>query len=323
MRNEKRDLLYIGKARRLRDRVASYFTSSVNAKTAELISHVYQIETRVTRSALEAALLEAELIRELKPPYNRMLKSVAPTFFIKLDLMDEFPRIVVAPKLSARQGVMYLGPFLGRRSLDHSTRALSRILGLRTCAGRLAPDADFSPCLYGQMGHCCAPCNAGIGEDAYGTRVHKALAFLRGRGGQLMGELARARDQAAAALRYEEAARLRRDLESLATLSSRASRLSQVVTENNLVIITGSDGDRAAHVVLSGRLALSLELKSAGASEEVRTFVATHFDRYKAKPVTRDELEPMQIVARWLRERAPDEGRVVYLRGIGVELSSL
>jgi len=319
MRNARGDLLYIGKARRLRDRVGAYFTSAVNAKTAELVSHVYRIDTRVTRSALEAALLESELIRELKPPYNRMLKSIAPAYFIKLDLSDEFPRITLAPRIGARPGVRYLGPFIGRRSLDHSVRALSRILGLRTCSGKLAPDPDFSPCLYGQMGHCCAPCNAGISEEAYGVRVRRAMVFMQGRGGQLLGDLARARDQAASALRYEEAARLRRDLESLVTLSHRASRLSQVITENNLVIVTGSADDRAAHVVLSGRLALTRKLDSPAAGAEVRAFVIQHFERYQAKPVTRDELEPMQIVARWLRERTPDEGRLIYLSGADVE----
>src|SRR5713226_8389782 len=95
MRNERGDLLYIGKARRLRERISSYFTSSVNAKTAELISHVYKIDTRPTRSPLEAALDEARLIREMKPPYNRMLKSAAPAYFIKLDMMDEFPRVML------------------------------------------------------------------------------------------------------------------------------------------------------------------------------------------------------------------------------------
>jgi len=319
MRNARGDLLYVGKARRLRERVGSYFTAAVNARTAELISHVYVIETRVARSALEAALLESELIRELKPPYNRMLKSVAPAYFIKLDLSDEFPRITVAPRIGARPGVSHLGPFIGRRSLDHSVRALSRILGLRTCSGKLSPDPDFSPCLYGQMGHCCAPCNSGVGAEAYGVRVRRAMAFLRGGGGQLLGDLARARDQAAAALRYEEAARLGRDLESLVTLTHRASRLSQVITENNLVIVTGCGHDRAAHVVLSGRLALTRNLDSPAASAEVRAFVVQNFERYKAKPVTRDELEPMQIVARWLRERMPDEGRLIHLSGANIE----
>jgi len=315
MRNERGDILYVGKARRLKERLSSYFNSSVSAKTAELVSHVHQIETRVTRSSLEAALDESRLIRELKPPYNRMLKSAAPAYFIRFDLMDEFPRLVVSQKMTAKRGVMHLGPFLGRASLESSVRALSRILGLRTCAGRLSPHEDFSPCMYGQMGRCTAPCNLSIDEAGYGDRVRQALLFLRGRGGSILGALVKSRDQAAKALRYEEASRLRRDLEALTTLAHRANRLGRVVTENNLVIVTGGASDRWAHVVMSGRLAMSRALDSTNVAREVSAFIANNFERYKLKPVERDELEPMTIVARWLKERSPDEGGVVFLAG--------
>jgi DNA polymerase III subunit epsilon len=317
MRNARGDILYIGKAKRLRDRVGSYFSGglTMSAKTVELIGHVYEIETRLARSSLEAALLEARLIRELKPPYNRMLKGAAPAYFIRLDLMDPFPRLVVSSRLCARRGVMQLGPFIGRKSLDIAVRALSRILGLRTCTGKLAPDPEFSPCVYGQMGRCVQPCNLTVDEDAYGARVRRATEFLRGRSGPLMGELARARDQAAATMRFEEAARAHRDLEALAALSSRADRLSRAVTQNNLVIVSGAAEDHAAHVVLSGRLALSSELESPRAAGNVAAFVAENYERYRAKPVARDELEAMTIVARWLRERDPDEGRLIYLNG--------
>lgn len=323
MRNERGDLLYVGKARRLRDRVGSYFNSSVTSKTADLVSHVWKIETRTTRSSLEAALLEARLIRELKPPYNRMLKASAPAYFIRLNLMDEFPRMVIGTKMSAKRGVMQTGPFIGRAGVERAVRALERMLGLRTCTGKLEPEESFSPCIYGQMGHCAAPCNLTVDEDEYDARVGRAVAFLRGRSGPLMGELARARDQASRAMRFEEADRLHRDLEALASLSSRVSRLSQVVTENNLVIVTGPAHDRGAHVVLSGRLAASREMRLPDDAAEIVRFVADNFEKYKARPITREELEPMQIVARWLRERAPDEGRLIHLYGPQLDISAL
>ncbi|HVA84478.1 MAG TPA: exonuclease domain-containing protein [Candidatus Binataceae bacterium] len=329
MRNERGDLLYVGKAGSLRSRVASYFNGGmgINAKTADLVSHVYAIDTRVTPSALDAALLEARLIRELKPRYNRMLKGMAHAYFIRLDLMDAFPRLTLSTKLSARRGMMQLGPFVGRGGVDRAMRALGRVLGLRTCAGKLAPEADFSPCMYGQMGHCAMPCNLGADEDAYGARVRRAIEFLRGRSGPLLGELARTRDAAARALRYEEAARLQREMRSLATLASRAERLSRVVTENNLVIIigerAGAGASRLAHVVLSGRLALTRALGGAGDACAIAEFVAANYERYRARPVVRDELDAMAIVARWLSERDPADGRLVYLRGPVLEPAAL
>jgi DNA polymerase-3 subunit epsilon len=324
MRNERGDLLYVGKATRLKDRIASYFNSGtgVNAKTAELISHVWTIETRVMRSALDAALAEARLIRDLKPPYNRMLKSAAPAYVLRIDLSDPFPRLQIAQKLSGKLGVLQIGPFVGRRNLDHSVRALSRLLGLRVCSGRLAPDEDFSPCLYGQIGHCAAPCNLSIDEDAYNERVRRAITFLRGRSGPLLGDLARARDQAGAAMRFEEARRCHRDLEALAAFTDRVGRLSRVVTETNLVVlIDGRAVDQTvpatpvAYVILSGRLALTREMALADDAIAIADFVAANYERYKLDAVSRDELEPMMIVARWLKERAPDDGRLVPLSG--------
>jgi DNA polymerase-3 subunit epsilon len=317
MRNERGDLLYVGKARRLKDRVSSYFNGGMGAgaKTADLVSHVWAIDTRTTASALDAALLEARLIRDLKPPYNRMLKSAAPAYFVRVDLMDPFPRIVASTRLVARRGVMQLGPFVGRVGVERAVRALARILGLRTCSGRLAPAPDFSPCVYGQMGQCAMPCNMSVDEDDYAGRVRRAVEFLRGRSGPLLGELARAREQASAAMRFEEAARRHRDLEALVTLAARAERLSRIVTENNLVIIAGEGARRVAHVVLSGRLALSQPLNSDGAAEAVTAFVAENYERYRSRPVERNELEAMTIVARWLAERDPSDGRLIYLSG--------
>jgi len=336
MRNQRGDLLYVGKATRLRDRVGSYFSGDthLSGKIAELVNHVWQIETRPMRSVLEAALLEARLIRELKPPYNRMLKSAAPAWFIRIDLSDPFPRLQAVQRLTAKPEVLQLGPFIGRRNIEHSLRALSRMLGLRSCGGRLEPREEFSPCIYGQIGHCAAPCNLSVGEEAYNRQASRAISFLRGRSGPILGELARARDQAAAAMRFEEARRHHHSLEALATLAERTTRLSRVVTDNNLVIVlsercaespdpaNGDDrltpvtsGCAVAYVILSGRLALMREVDSLEAQSDVARFIAQHYELYKVRPIVRAELEAMLIVARWLKERAPADGRIIPLNG--------
>jgi len=266
MHNQRGDLLYVGKAARLRDRVSSYFTggAQLDAKTAELVSHTWAIETKPARSALEAALLEARLIRELKPPYNRMLKSAAPAYFIRADLDDPFPRLQAVKKLTARAGVLQLGPFIGRRNLEHSLRALSRLLGLRVCNGLLEPREDFWPCIYGQMGHCSAPCNLSVSEDAYRHQVGRALTFLRGRSAAILSELARARGEAAAAMRFEEAARHHRSLEALAALAERTARLSRVVTENNVVIVVDGCAVAAAPTSVAGCANSAASTSAAG-----------------------------------------------------------
>jgi excinuclease UvrABC nuclease subunit len=290
-----------------------------------------------------------------------MLKSAAPAYFVKLNLNDPFPRIQLTQKLGIRTGVMYLGPFIGRRNLDHSVRILARLMGLRTCSGKLTPDPDFSPCIYGQMGHCTAPCNASISEDNYNDSVRQAISFMRGRAGAVMGELARARDRAAELMRFEEAHRHQRELRALSAFTDRATRLSRSIIENNLVIVIkpapstevssqadasggmitaaprhalagGADALEAAsastapptrivYVILSGRLALqrsftNLDPESAEAdAEAISAFIAEHFERYRLRPAVRPELEAMTIVARWLRERDPADGELIYLDG--------
>ncbi len=313
MHNERGDLLYVGKARNLKRRVASYFNGGMGLRprVIELISHVWSIQTRLSSSSLEAALLEARLIRELKPPYNRMLKSSPQAYFVKLDMTDPFPRLTLTTRLSRRRGLLQLGPYVGRRSPQRAMDALARLMRLRVCVGRLMPDAAFSPCIYGQMGRCTAPCNLSVDQGSYDSQVRRAVDFLRGRTGPLLTELAAARDRSARAMRFEEAQRHQRDLDALSQMASRERRLSRAVEENNLVIVEGG----RAYVVLNGRLAWQTQLDSAQAARTLAAFVADNFGRYQGRPIAREELEPMLIVSRWLRERSADEGGLIFLDG--------
>jgi hypothetical protein len=206
----------------------------------------------------------------------------------------------------------------------------------------LSPREDFSPCISGQIGHCAAPCNLSVDEEPYNRQAARAINFLRGHSGSILGELARARSQAAAAMRFEEAARYHRNLEALATLAERTTRLSRVVTENNLVIVLSGrceaslGGPNAggspesdinepsvAYVILSGRLALIRQIVSPQAGSEVAQFVAENYELYKTRPIARAELEPMMIVAHWLKERSPTDGRIIPIDGAAFNPASL
>jgi DNA polymerase III subunit epsilon len=321
MRNERGDLLYVGKARNLKRRVASYFNGGMGLrpKVIELVGHVWSVETRITPNSLEAALLEATMIRQLKPPYNRMLKSSPSAYFVRIDMTDPFPKLTLSTALSRRAGLIQLGPYIGRRSPRRGLDALIRLMRLRVCGGRLLPDPSFSPCVYGQMARCSAPCNLSVDQDGYDAQVRQAVEFLRGRTGSLLTRLAAARDQASRTMRFEEAQRYQRDLDALAAFAAGERRLSRAVEENNLVIIDGG----LAYVVLSGRLAYRIEIDSQQKARELTAFIAENYNRYRGRPIGRDELEPMLIVSRWLRERPADEGRLLFLDGPFIPLQAV
>ena len=316
MRNERGDLLYIGKARRLRDRVSSYFSASVKAKTAELISHVYKIETRVTRSPLEAALDEARLIRELKPPYNRMLKSAAPAFFIKLDLMDEFPRVTLSTKMSARAGRDASGAVHRAsryRAFGARTVANSRPAHLRRqaraergfLAVHLRPDGALHRALQPEYRR---------------RRVRRAGARARSRFCADAAALDSRRTGAGARPGGRRDALRRGRALPPSSRSADHARASRDPAERSRDREQPGDRDRrgrrsrgTCRAIGTARDDATLDRDEAAG--EVRQFVAENYERYQLKAVERGELEAMSIVARWLRERAPDEGRLIYLTG--------
>src|SRR5262249_28528260 len=169
----------VGKARRLRDRLSSWFSNSRghSPRALELIRQVYDVRVTETGSELAAALLEMRRIRELKPPYNRQGRQLPRVAFLRLTQRDPFPRLSVTRRLGSDRSA-YLGPFASGDGAERAQAVLARVFGMRTCAGRLTPSPETSPCLLGQVGTCPAPCAAGIDEAAYRRHVDALLAFI-------------------------------------------------------------------------------------------------------------------------------------------------
>jgi DNA polymerase-3 subunit epsilon len=309
-------LLYVGKARRLRERLGSYFVNSHGhaPRTLDLIRHVHDFRVTETGSELAAALLEARQIRALKPPYNRQRRHLPRLGFLKLDPRGPYPRLRVTARLGADRAT-YLGPFPGREGAERAQALLGRLFGLRTCPERLVPAPTVTPCLSGQVGACSAPCAARIDEAGYRRQVDGLLAFLATGDGGVRERLAARRDRHAAELRFEAAAHVQRDLDRLEDLARRHRTLGWVVARQNFVVLVPALERTALHfyAVLAGRLAVEMRVTTTADLRVAVEHVRGRFARHQGRPLGREEVDATVILAGWLRDRGAREGVILPL----------
>ncbi|HZP40607.1 MAG TPA: exonuclease domain-containing protein [Candidatus Binatia bacterium] len=311
-------LLYVGKAVRLRERLASYFTNARghSPRVLDLIRHVYDFRVTETGSELAASLLEARQIRDLKPPYNRQRKHLPRVGFLKLGVRGTYPRLWVTERL-APDRALYVGPFRSRDAADRAHAVLGRLFGLRTCPGALAPSPAATPCLSGQVGACTAPCAARVDAAAYRAQVDALVAFLAGENEAPLAALVARRDRLAAGERFEAAARVQRDLELLETLRARQRALAWVLARQNFVVLLPTVARDAAlfYAVLGGRLAFELRIAAIGDLAAAVDLVRQRFAAYQDVPLGRDDVDATTIIAAWLRDRRANDGVLLPLDG--------
>jgi DNA polymerase-3 subunit epsilon len=310
-------LLYIGKAKSLRERVASYLSNSINHsnKTLDLIRHAHDVRVRVAGSELEAALDEADAIRRHQPPYNRLGKHLPRIAFVKLALASPYPRLLVTSRMSLGRA-RYLGPYRSRAEAQRVVALLARLFRLRTCAPRLRPDPASTPCLQGQIGACSAPCAARADATAYAAQVAACLALLDGDSAAAERELVSRRDQLATELRFEAAGKVQRDLQLLERLVRRQRLLGWVVTQRNFLIMHPSAEKSSVllYVVLAGRLVLRSRLLDVSEITKVAAQVSRMAACDRSRPLGREDVEGTTILAAWLRDRGETDGCVFPLQ---------
>ncbi|HEY7848537.1 MAG TPA: exonuclease domain-containing protein, partial [Ktedonobacterales bacterium] len=196
MRDASGEVIYVGKAKRLRDRLSSYYSQPLGytRKMDGLLQNVVDIETRELGSELEALLVESQLIKALQPRYNVQLKNHERYPFIKLDLASEWPRFYATREVSA-DGAHYFGPFRSGRIVQVTLELIHKVLPLRTCTRNLPPEAPASePCLRYHVKRCPGPCRGGLAASAaedYRVAVQEACAFLGGERTDLIDRLKR------------------------------------------------------------------------------------------------------------------------------------
>jgi excinuclease ABC subunit C len=232
------ELLYVGKARNLRDRVGNYFmASNVDPKVQALVGHIARIEVTLTNSETEALLLEYNLIKEHKPRYNIVLRDDKSFPYVYLPSGHEFPRLVFY-----RGPAQPAGPVLravpGAGAVKETLQSIQKIFRIRNCRDTFFENRS-RPCLQHQIGRCSAPCVKLISREDYARDIAAAVKVLEGRNDEVSGELTSAMEKAAEALQYERAAALRDQLAALKQVQAQ-----QIVT---------AEGDRDIDVFALGR----------------------------------------------------------------------
>jgi len=306
-------LLYIGKAKNLRERVRSYLSNAAghSNKTLDLIRHSRDVRIQVTGSELEAALEEAEAIRRHQPPYNRLGKHLPRIALVKLSITDEFPRLSITDKLSTGRA-RFVGPFRSREQAQEVLALLTRQFQLRTCPGRLHPDPAVAPCFQGQVSACTAPCSGRVGAEAYRRQVDNCLMLFDGNLQSSQDDLRRRRDEHANALRFEAAARAQRDLDLFEGLARHQRTLGWVIAQQNFLVLQPGVERRSvlAYVVLSGRLLMRTRLHDDAEVEALAHDVGERFAGCQGTPLRGAEIDGTIILAAWLRQRGGADGHV-------------
>jgi excinuclease ABC subunit C len=259
MYDAERKLLYVGKARNLKNRVGSYFRASgLTDKTMALVARIHDIQVTVTSTEVDALLLEHNLIKSHRPPYNILLRDDKSYPYIFLSSADKYPRLSLHRGAKRRKG-QYFGPYPSAGAVRESLHFLQKVFKVRQCEDSYFRNRS-RPCLQHQIDRCTAPCVELVSEEDYAAQVENTTLFLRGKSQELMVRLADDMEQAAASLAYEKAAGYRDQLAQLQHVQ--ASQGIEGVTGDLDILAAAVDGGRACVQVLFVRGARVLGSKT-------------------------------------------------------------
>jgi excinuclease ABC subunit C len=248
MRGASGELLYVGKARNLRSRVASYFHArNVAPKIQALVGQVTDIEVTLTSSDSEALLLEYNLIKEHKPRFNVMLRDDKSFPYVYVTTEAAFPRLTFYRGPRVRRGRLF-GPYPSAGATRETLLQLQKLFKLRNCEDTFFENRS-RPCLQHQIERCSAPCVGLISQEEYARDVAAAVKVLEGRSEEVNEELARAMEKAAAALEYETAARLRDQLASLRQIQLQQTVSSRGKRDTDVVALASESGEHCVAVM--------------------------------------------------------------------------
>ncbi len=247
MHDERDEIIYVGKAVNLKNRVRQYFQSSRNkgAKIEQMVTHISRFEYIVTDSELEALVLESNLIKEHRPKYNTMLKDDKNYPFIRVTMGEDYPRVLFSRRMKKDKS-RYFGPYTSAGAVKDVIELVRRLYGVRSCDRVLPRDIGKDrPCLYYHMKQCAAPCQGQISVEEYRQNIQKVLRFLGGDFQDTIDSLTEKMEKASEEMRFEDAMECRDLIRSIRMIGEHQKITSYGQEDRDILALAMEEGENS------------------------------------------------------------------------------
>mgnify|MGYP005770776427 CR=1 FL=1 len=324
MHNNRDEIIYIGKAISLKNRVRQYFQSSRNktAKIEQMVSHIAWFEYILTDSELEALVLECNLIKEHRPRYNTMLKDDKSYPYIKATVSEDFPRLLFSRDMKKDGKSRYFGPFTSAGAVKDTLELIHKLYRIRTCSRRLPEDTGKErPCLNYHIKQCDAPCQGYISKEDYQKSFRQALDFLGGHCDPLLKSLEEKMKEASERMDFEKAIEYRELLNSVKQVAQKQKITSSSEGDRDIVAMARDERDAVVQVFfiregkLIGRDHFHVNASTAEGEAEIMESFIKQF--YAGTPFIPRELwlqypvEDESIIEEWLTAKRGQKVKIV------------
>ncbi len=322
MHDAKDEIIYVGKAISLKNRVRQYFQSSRNksAKIEQMVSRIARFEYIVTDSEMEALVLECNLIKEHQPRYNTMLKDDKAYPYIKVTVGEDFPRVMLARTMKKDKN-RYFGPYTSAGAVKDTIDLIHKLYKIRTCSRNLPRDTGKErPCLNYHIKQCDAPCQGYISKEEYGENIRQVLEFLNGRYDGVLKNLEEKMQAASDAMDFEKAIEYRDLLSSVKQVAQKQKITSSNMEDRDIIAMARDDMDAVVQVffVREGKLIGRDHFRMSVAAAETKGQILSSFVKqfYAGTPFlpkelwVQYELEDTELISQWLSARKGQKVRI-------------
>lgn len=323
MHNENDEIIYVGKAISLKNRVRQYFQSSKNktAKIIKMVSHIAWFEYVVTDSELEALVLECNLIKEHRPKYNTMLKDDKSYPYIQVTVEEEYPRVLFAWRMKKDKS-RYFGPYTNVGAVKDTLDLIHKIYGLRTCSRVLPRDIGKErACLNYHIKQCMAPCQGYVSKEEYAKQVEAVLEFLNGKFAGVLQLLEEKMKKASEEMEFEQAIEYRELINSVKQIAQKQKITSSDMQDRDIIAVAKDESDAVVQVffVREGRLIGRDHFHLTTSLNEEKGQILTSFIQqfYAGTPLVPKELwvqtklEDTALLEEWLSARRGQKVRIL------------